>query len=68
MSVGGVLLIPLFLIVTKVCVNVRCHLEERTGTSRKEIAVYFLKGDTRVKVDMFFLDSRFLLYISTDMN
>lgn len=68
MSVGGVLLIPLFLVVAQVGVNVRSHLEEGTGTARKEIAVYFPKGDTRVKVDMFFLDSRFLLYISTDMN
>lgn len=54
-------LIPLFLVVTKVCVNVRGHLEEGTGTSRKEILVYFLERDTRVEVDMLFLNSRFLL-------
>lgn len=54
-------LIPLFLVVTKVCVKVRGHLEEGTGTSRKEILVYFLERDTRVEVDMLFLNSRFLL-------
>lgn len=50
-----------FLLVPKFGVNVRGQLEEGAGTSRKEILVYFQRWDAWIEVDMFFLDSRFLL-------
>ena len=36
-------------------------MEEGAGAAREEIAVDFLKRDTRVEVGVFFLDPRFLL-------
>ena len=55
-------LLPFFFIIAEVGEDVGSYLEEGAGTARKEILVYFLERDTRVEVDVFFLDSRFLLY------
>ena len=55
------MLLPFFFIIAEVGEDVGSYLEEGAGTAWKEILVYFLKRDTRVEVDVFFLDSRFII-------
>ena len=47
--------LPFSGVITEVGISVNGYLEESTGTAREEVLVDFLKGDTRVEIDIMLL-------------